>query len=383
MNKTIKTTIIIFCLTIFLIPAITNAKTCEEKYPDDGTCTTETKCAENTSEDSEAELCPEKQKCCHERAQLTKLTLQVPILGYQEASNIAEYIGVIYEASLYIIIPFIIIMIIFSGLLWVFAAGDKSIIQKAKARLMHSFIGLGIVLFSYVILSVVGINQISDLTVEYIEPMPIPVILGEFEGSDTFNMGTSSGAPPVAGTMPRLFQSDYCTTCFNCGCGQGPPNKRCGHKKNVHSSGCGTVSAAMILRYYGKNIDVPGAVKFMGSVGAIGCKVVGTSPTGFKKIAEANGLRYQRVSVNFETMKNYVAGGKPIIANVGNPGGRKATRTCTYTGGGHYIVLSGWDAPNNRFIINDPGGKAQKRYNGTWHDLTSRCVFKGAYYIGN
>jgi len=197
MNKTIKTIIIIFCIFLFLIPTITSAAPikCEEKYPGDGQCVTDPKCPDGFSVDSIKDLCPETYKCCHQRAQQSKLTLQVPLLGYTQANSIAEYIGVIYEASLYIIIPFIIVMIIFSGLLWVFAAGDKSIIQKAKSRLIHSFIGLGIALFSYVILSFIGITSISTPEIAYIEHEDD----GDIPWVDSATGGSVGGSYPSIG----------------------------------------------------------------------------------------------------------------------------------------------------------------------------------------
>jgi predicted double-glycine peptidase len=261
-------------------------------------------------------------------------------------------------------------MIIIGGIYWISAAGDQGRIKNAKKYIVNAFIGLGLALFSYIFLALIGITALNMPGIQKIEPMPLPVFDNEFNQQDTFNQTPSPGAAPTAGTIPRIFQCDYRDIRFNCS------------SKSVCSSGCGTVSVTMILRYYGINISIPQAVQFMASGGYIGCNVSGTSPSGFTAIAKANGLTSHTVSIDFNTIKNLVAEGKPIIANVGNPvsGG---TRTCKYTAHGHYIVLSGWDAPNNRFIINDPGGRATNRYNGTWDDLTKGCIFKGAYYVGH
>jgi|GEM_PF-5757080 len=294
--------------------------------------------------------------------------LQVPLFDYTKAKNFAEYIAQIYLIALYILIPLAIIIIIYAGARWILAAGDSGKIQEAKKYILSAFLGLFIALFSYFILNELGLSTVNMPSIEPIEPMPIPVLDGEFAQPDTFNQAPSPGAPPVAGTLPRIFQCDYRNVSYNC------------PSKSVCSSGCGTTSVTMVLRYYGKNVSIPQAVDFMGKSGYIGCNVIGTSPSGFAALAKANGLTYKTVSIDFNTLKSYVAGGKPIIANVGNPG---SVRTCKYTAHGHYIVLAGWDAPNNRFIINDPGGRATSRYNGTWDDLTKGCDFKGAYYVGN
>ncbi|MBD3359900.1 MAG: hypothetical protein GF365_04315 [Candidatus Buchananbacteria bacterium] len=104
-------------------------------------------------------------------AETAKLKLQVPLLDYTEASNIAEYIGNIYTAVLYIIVPIIIVVIIFSGILWVIAGGNQELINKAKSRILHGFIGLGIALFSYVLLSFVGIKEITTPGIAKIDPV--------------------------------------------------------------------------------------------------------------------------------------------------------------------------------------------------------------------
>lgn len=101
----------------------------------------------------------------------TKLTLQVPILGYTEATDIAEYIGKVYQASLYIIVPIIIAVIIMGGIMWIIAAGDSAVIGKAKSIIINASVSLGIALFSYVLLSLVGIRTLKSPDVEYIEPL--------------------------------------------------------------------------------------------------------------------------------------------------------------------------------------------------------------------
>ncbi|MCX6746344.1 MAG: M15 family metallopeptidase [Candidatus Parcubacteria bacterium] len=102
------------------------------------------------------------------------ILLEVPLLTYSKATNIAEYIKNIYKASLYIIIPFIIIIIIGSGILWILAGGDKKLISTAKERIKFALIGLCIALFSYVLLSFVGITELKPPSAEYIEPEELP-----------------------------------------------------------------------------------------------------------------------------------------------------------------------------------------------------------------
>jgi len=89
------------------------------------------------------------------------LHLQIPIFQKTEATSISDYIGSVYSAALYIIIPLAIIVIIFAGAEWIGAAGDGTKIQNAKSRIIFAFIGLGIALFSYLLLSLFGLTTIS------------------------------------------------------------------------------------------------------------------------------------------------------------------------------------------------------------------------------
>ena len=114
-----------------------------------------------------------------EFAEEPNIQLQVPILGYSKATNIAEYIKNVYQAALYIIVPFIIIMIIATGILWIIAGGDKQLIAKAKERIKYGFIGLGIALFSYVILYSIGGTGLTELKPPKVEYIP------EEEAGDT------------------------------------------------------------------------------------------------------------------------------------------------------------------------------------------------------
>ncbi|MBD3359899.1 MAG: hypothetical protein GF365_04310 [Candidatus Buchananbacteria bacterium] len=127
-----------------------------------------------------------------------ELTLQVPLLGYTKASGIAEYIGKIYEASLYIIVPIVIVIIIFAGIKWIFAGGDVSKIKEAKKYITSAFIGLTIALLSYVILSFIGITELGTPEIKHIE---------EIESPDIFS------APPTGFNVsaPGVIPGDiYC-----------------------------------------------------------------------------------------------------------------------------------------------------------------------------
>jgi D-alanyl-D-alanine carboxypeptidase-like protein/type IV secretion system pilin len=179
--------IVVFYFLIFANNIFAAELTCDTKYPGDGQCTTEEKCAEGSFFDSTADLCPDKQKCCHKGAVPTNIVLQVPILGYTQATGIAEYIGKIYESALYIIVPITIIVIIAAGVRWVISAGNVSKIKEAKKYISNAFLGLFIALLGYVVLSMIGLTSISQVDVQYIEGLP--------DYSDYFELIGNEAAP--------------------------------------------------------------------------------------------------------------------------------------------------------------------------------------------
>jgi len=172
--------IVVFYFIIFANNIFAAELTCVTKYPGDGQCYTTTdtlkECPENFFLDKKEGLCPTKELCCHQEAVPLNIKLQVPILGYTQATGIAEYIGKIYESALIIIVPITIIVIITAGVRWVVSAGNVSKIKEAKKYISNAFLGLFIALLGYVILSLVGLTSITQIDVQYIEGLENPIM---------------------------------------------------------------------------------------------------------------------------------------------------------------------------------------------------------------
>lgn len=111
---------------------------------------------------------PSSNACTSSVSKIGPLELQVPILTYTKSTGIAEYIKEAYKASLYILVPIAIIIIIFSGFAWVTAGGDQGRISQAKQYISGAFWGLTLALLSYIILSFIGLGTIKDPTAEEI-----------------------------------------------------------------------------------------------------------------------------------------------------------------------------------------------------------------------
>jgi len=274
-NKYIKIFLLLFILIYFFLgmPLVTSAaeQTCGGKYPDDGKCVAA--CSDGFSEDTTAGLCSGAMKCCHEYGATASLKLQIPLLTYTDANSIYEYIGNIYTVALYIIIPIAIVVIIFAGIQWASSAGNPERIKESKALLFRAFLGIGMALFSYVILSVVGITQLSPLQIKYISPILLEEIDNETPLSDRCVPENTSPecTSGVAKNNPLLSTAQAarncklvttkCSTCANVPeLKQNCPNKNrklsyggCG---TLSSSGCGISSLTMVLKYLGKNVTV-------------------------------------------------------------------------------------------------------------------------------
>lgn len=106
------------------------------------------------------------------------LNLEVPIFTYTQVTSLAEYIKTIYKYALYVLVPIAIIIIIWAGIQWIVAGGNLAKIKQAKKYITAALTGLFIGLLSYVILSLVGITELKNPTIEYIEEEEIPTAEG-------------------------------------------------------------------------------------------------------------------------------------------------------------------------------------------------------------
>ncbi len=205
------------CLIIFLflLAGECLAVSCAEKYPSDGKCAVS--CEKTAPEDKTSGLCPSGQTCCHTYATQAVVSLQVPIFSYTTARGLAEYIGKIYEYSLYVLVPLAIIIIIYAGLRWMFAGGDMPKIKEAKKYITGAVMGLIIALLSGFILSLVGITEIKLPQIGEVASNPIEatqtgsgaVTPGEVTpGGDTSGPKKAIYVHWSAGTTSMVF-TDY------------------------------------------------------------------------------------------------------------------------------------------------------------------------------
>ncbi len=302
------------------------------------------------------------------------IILEVPLLSYSKATNIAEYIKNIYKASLYIIIPFIIVIIIGSGILWILAGGDKKLISTAKERIKFALIGLGIALFSYVLLSFVGITELKPPQVEYIEAeealdaedpaQSIPMSKG---GVTTGKIPTPPGINCPKSGGPNALQSisdsmrGKVTYRMGAKRGSSPPygdKKMCGDQPCSNFCPTGTIcldcSGFVWYAYACAGMKTPtGATAFTGSIFA-----------NCTKITSVVGLNVNGVPLQAGDMLGYTAGGSESSGHV-----------LLYVGNGKIYESHGGGGMENNNSGRKPGNaiKVTSFANHNWID---KCIRK-------
>jgi len=314
-----------------------------------------------------------------EFAEEPNIQLQVPILGYSKATNIAEYIKNVYQAALYIIIPFIIVMIIAAGILWIIAGGDKQIIAKAKERIKYGFIGLGIALFSYVILYTIGGTGLTELKPPQVDYIPTVYINNETPANEICNNSkpeckvnsTSKNDTNDITLLLHVAKASVANVpLYKQWTPESTANKKYGCCGTVATSGCGLMSFGMIIDYYkadltkiknqdwGKYRACPlncTGAKEPACNGCTGTKYdlfVNPASQGYGPSPVLVAINLKGEIINQKhIILNYLSEGHPIIAAVkGGP--------ARITTAGHFIVLKGCDNcktnQNAKIMINDP-----------------------------
>ncbi|MEX1123565.1 MAG: C39 family peptidase [Patescibacteria group bacterium] len=124
----------------------------------------------------------------------------------------------------------------------------------------------------------------------------------------------------------------------------------------IASSGCCTVSATMILNYYGINVDPVTISNLSYENGFYATKVnpdtgkvegAGTNHLDFYPfLANKYGLRLENLGVNWDKALNSLKNGQPIIA--------RGAGAEPYTTSGHCIVLTGYDSATGMVRVNNP-----------------------------
>lgn len=143
----------------------------------------------------------------------------------------------------------------------------------------------------------------------------------------------------------------------NVGCNNVPLFKQCDSQwgsddygcggSTICSSGCGVTSAAMVLKFYGKNVTPTDMAKASLQGGFRVCNA-GTAYGFFPYIAKQYGLQ-AKTGLTWEQGMEYLKQGKPVIVSGSGP--------APFTSGGHFIVLTCYNS-DGTIAVNDPAGSS-------------------------
>jgi hypothetical protein len=203
------TLILIIFGVFFTINSGLAETTCAQKYQGYGQCAPDcTALGADYQKDTEtAGLCVTGSCCYKTGGSVTgndsiagQINLQIPIFEKATISNLPEYIATLYRYILILLVPLAIIMIIVGGVSWIAAAGNQGKIESAKKYITAAFSGLIIGLFSYVLLSLVGIDALTMPGIETIKPIEgVPL--------EIFNQIMSGAGLTPSSTDPAACQA--------------------------------------------------------------------------------------------------------------------------------------------------------------------------------
>lgn len=275
---------------------------------------------------------------------------------------IGEYIIAIYKWAVGAIAIIAVVMIMIGGVQWMIAGGNISQISDAKSRITHALIAVFLILGTNLILGFINPNLtiFKPIIVGRIET--IPLISQEGIGNEpvSYKKCTESLNDPeyMKGTnnVPLFKQCDPQWA-----------NHQFGICGTIKSSGCGPTSLAMILKFYGKDVNPQIVADQVVRAGYRICRK--DPPPQPPKCQGCSGTAYAAFFGDKSIPKQYYGFERaeqitdknialslleqniPLVAIMSKS---------IFTSQGHYIVLTGVDAATGDILVNDPFRKIPK-----------------------
>lgn len=134
-------------------------------------------------------------------------------------------------------------------------------------------------------------------------------------------------------------------------------------------TGCGPTCLSMVDYYYTRNDEhTPDyMMKFAEENGYVGTELDengkhkgGTEWILFSQGGKKLGYNVKEVPLDKGTLLRYLKAGTPVICHVGE---------CVFTYSGHYILLVGYDAENDRILVNDPNSVELSKRGCTYEEI--------------
>jgi len=121
----------------------------------------------------------------------------------------------------------------------------------------------------------------------------------------------------------------------------------------VCSAGCGLSAAAMVLKFYGKNVT-PATMATLSLDNGYRVCGSGTSHAFFPFVASKYGLRNQN-GISWTSVENHLKQGRPVIISGKGPS--------PFTSGGHYVVLTCYNGDGTIAVNDSASGQSHANKN--------------------
>lgn len=286
--------------------------------------------------------------------------------GVQNTNLLGTYIKALYGYLLGAASLVAVTMLTIAGLQYATAGGNSKQVENAKKRIGNAVAGIILLLLAYNIAFLINpaTTSFDSLSIEHVKGIEIndetpPNFTEDFEY-------ISVDGPPLKD------QKQYAHVAY------GPEKCNTGTAGNIKSSGCGVVSFAMAAEALtGQTVDPEYVAEIFYNNGekpsyrplnAQGCGENGTYNSAMYEnpLIEQYGLAARQIPIReTQELRELVSKGKLII-----------TSYRTSSGGGHYVVISGYTDDGKLIVSNPWGGTREARSEEWWFS-----TIKSAAYI--
>ena len=326
-------------------------------------------------------------------------TLTIGETDYIDIPWIADYIAGAFRYGVSIGGVLAVVMMMIGGFRYVTAGGDTSRVMKAKECIGDAVLGLSILLGSFLILNTINPDLVflPAIRVVYIKadpfenPDPIPpfpegtAVPATTDGSDGVPLFSQCG-PDWRYWIPdgpegvktdtwrlqteeeKKVEAEYFAA-INAKPKRSAPDRVKGSCTNICQRGCGPTSVAMIMKFHGFAVTPVDMGKVIlncggGSGGMFDRLTKGLAIGDLKKqsLTKKYGVKAEALppATKMERIKTLLENKQPLLFGCNDCTGYRANGKSQHYGG-HFMVLTGYDAATGMFRVNDPNGNPNQR----------------------
>jgi hypothetical protein len=311
-------------------------------------------------------------------------TLIIPFIG--------EYIAAVYRYAVGVMSVLAGIGIIIGGIMYM-TTGAGGDVNQAKKVIGGSVVSIVFFASTYLILFTINpeLIQLRNLEIPYLEGNSIHnenVVDGESPITNRSDLTVVQGSPSTIDSVPLgygfnnvpwFFQYDSQWNSVTYG-----NESRC---SSIGEGGCSPSSIAMVLKFYGRDVNPTHIASIAVETGARVCNR-GTSLSSdyLERVAEVYNM--QQASLSRTEALEFIRAGIPMVSGGAHRGWGSTLKIKRYDG--HYIVFTGVDTITTEsgdqieiVRVNDPGNRVSR---GISHMTTAQFLAESrtpTYFIPN